>query len=63
MHTNWLRQAAIPVTTTVAGNGFADLQPLKNVIGDDPAELLEGMHYWPWNTQEVGLTRTYTAPR
>jgi erythromycin esterase len=109
-HTNWLREAAIPVTTTVAGNGFADLQPLKNVIGDarivslgeathgtreffemkhrmveflatemgftyfaieanmpeaykvneyvltgqgDPAELLEGMYFWTWNTQEV----------
>jgi erythromycin esterase len=109
-HINWLRQAAIPVATTVAGNGFADLQPLKNVIGDarivalgegthgtreffemkhrlveflasemgftyfaieanmpeaykvneylltgqgDPAELLEGMYFWTWNTQEV----------
>jgi len=33
-HTDWLRQAAIPVTTTVAGNGFDDLQPLEDVIGD-----------------------------
>lgn len=106
----WLREAAIPVTTPVAGNGFADLQPLHGVIGDarivalgegthgtreffqmkhrlleflatemgfthfaieanmpeayrvneyvltgqgDPAELLEGMYFWTWNTQEV----------
>lgn len=109
-HINWLRQAAIPFTTPVAGNGLADLQPLKNLIGDarivalgeathgtkeffqmkhrlveflatemgftwfaieanmpeaykvneylltgqgDPAELLEGMLFWTWNTQEV----------
>lgn len=109
-HLDWLRRSAIPVTTPVAGNGLADLQPLKNVIGDarivalgegthgtkeffqmkhrlveflatemgftyfaieanmpeayrvneylltgqgDPAELLEGMYFWTWNTQEV----------
>ena len=109
-HIDWLRRSAIPVTTPVAGNGFADLQPLKNLIGDarivalgeathgtkeffqmkhrlveflatemgftyfaieanmpeaykvneyvltgqgDPAELLEGMYFWTWNTQEV----------
>jgi erythromycin esterase len=109
-HVQQVRRAAIPLTTAVAGNGFADLQPLRNVIGDarivalgegthgtreffqmkhrlveflatemgfttfaieanmpeayrvneyvltgqgDPAELLEGMLFWTWNTQEV----------
>ena len=109
-HINWVRQQAMPLSTVVAGNGFADLQPLKDVIGDakivslgeathgtkeffqmkhrllellvtemgfthfsieanmpetykmneyvltgqgDPAELLEGMLFWTWNTQEV----------
>ena len=109
-HINWVRQQAIPLSTVVAGNGFADLQPLKNVIGDarivslgeathgtkeffqmkhrlleflvtemgfthfsieanmpeayklndyvltgqgDPDELLEGMLFWTWDTQEV----------
>ena len=109
-HVNWVRQQAIPLSTVLAGSGFADLQPLKNVIGDarivslgeathgtkeffqmkhrllellvtemgfthfsieanmpetqkvneyvltgqgDPAELLEGMLFWTWNTQEV----------
>ena len=109
-HVNWVQQNAIPVSTVVAGSGSADLQPLKNVIGDarivslgeathgtkeffqmkhrlleflvtemgfthfsieanmpeayklndyvltgqgDPAELLEGMYFWTWNTQEV----------
>ncbi len=33
-HVNWLRRNAIPVATTLAGNGFADLQPLHDVIGD-----------------------------
>jgi erythromycin esterase len=33
-HVNWLRRNAMPVTTTLAGNGFADLQPLRDVIGD-----------------------------
>lgn len=30
---SWLRQHAIPLTTLEAGYGFADLQPLKPVIG------------------------------
>lgn len=108
--TDWLRRNAIPFDTPEARHGFADLQPLKNVIGDarivslgegthgtreffqmkhrlleflvtemgfthfaieanmpeayrvneyvltgvgDPAELLEGMYFWTWNTQEV----------
>ncbi|HKV10767.1 MAG TPA: erythromycin esterase family protein [Thermoanaerobaculia bacterium] len=107
---DWLRQNAIAFDTVEARHGFADLQPLKNVIGDarivslgegthgtreffqmkhrlleflatemgfthfaieanmpeayrvneyvltgvgDPAELLEGMYFWTWNTQEV----------
>jgi erythromycin esterase len=29
----WLRANAIPLSTTEAGHGFADLQPLKKVIG------------------------------
>src|SRR5215467_12269075 len=30
---SWLRQNAVPLTTVKAGCGFADLQPLKPVIG------------------------------
>ncbi|HEX2223479.1 MAG TPA: erythromycin esterase family protein [Thermoanaerobaculia bacterium] len=109
-HGNWLRSRVIPFDTPVAGSGFADLQPLKPVIGDarivslgeathgtreffqmkhrlleflveergfthfsieagvpeaarindyvltgegDPGELLEGLRYVPWKTQEV----------
>ncbi len=109
-HVNWVQQNAIPVTSVQAGNGSADLQPLKEVLGDakivslgeathgtkeffqmkhrlleflvtemgfthfsieanmpeayklndyvltgqgDPAELLEGVYFWTWNTQEV----------
>jgi erythromycin esterase len=33
-HIDWLRRTAIPFDTQRAGNGFADLQPLKSVIGD-----------------------------
>ena len=107
---DWLRRNAIPFDTPAARHGFADLQPLRNVIGDarivslgegthgtreffqmkhrlleflatemgfthfaieanmpeayrvneyvltgvgDPAELLEGMYFWTWNTREV----------
>ncbi|MEA2602258.1 MAG: erythromycin esterase [Acidobacteriota bacterium] len=106
----WLRKKAIPFRTPEAGNGFADLQPLRKLIGDarivslgedthgtreffqmkhrlveflasemgftlfaieanmpeayrmndyvltgkgDPRELLKGMYFWTWNTQEV----------
>jgi erythromycin esterase len=109
-HVNSVRRQAIPFTTAVAGNGFDDLWPLEDVLGDarivslgeathgtkeffqmkhrlleflvtemgfthfsieanmpetykvnqyvltgqgDPAELLEGMLFWTWNTQEV----------
>jgi erythromycin esterase len=109
-HINWVQQNAIPVTTVEAGHSTADLQRLKNIIGDarivslgeathgtreffqmkhrlleflvtemgfthfsleanmpeaqklneyvltgqgDPEELLEGMYFWTWNTQEV----------
>src|SRR5262245_265918 len=31
---SWLQQHAVPLTTVEAGNGFADLQPLKPVIGN-----------------------------
>jgi erythromycin esterase len=107
---SWLRSRAIPVATVEAENGFADLEPLKKLIGDarvvslgeqthgtreffqmkhrlveflasemgftifaieanmpesyrvndyilsgkgDPKELLKGMYFWTWNTQEV----------
>ena len=30
----WIRGSAIPITTVEAGNGFADLEPLRRVIGD-----------------------------
>ena len=106
----WIRANAIRLTTPEAGHGFADLQPLKNVIGDarivslgeathgsreffqlkhrmleflatemgftifsieanmpeayrlndyvlngtgDPAQLISGMYFWTWNTEEV----------
>ncbi len=107
---HWLRQNAIPIQTVQAGHGFADLEPLKKVVGDarivelgeathgtreffqlkhrmveflasqkrfiifsieanmpeayrlndfvlngtgDPKELLKGMYFWTWNTEEV----------
>ena len=31
---DWLRQRAIPLTHIEAGNGFADLQPLKQILRD-----------------------------
>ena len=30
----WIRRAAIPLSTPVAGNGFADMAPLKKIVGD-----------------------------
>lgn len=33
-HIDWLRRTAIPFDTQLAGNGFADLQPLKGILGD-----------------------------
>ena len=36
---DWIRGHAIPIATTEAGHGFADLQPLKKVIGT--ARLVE----------------------
>src|SRR5512133_3429322 len=30
----WIRDHAIPLSTVVAGNGFADMQPLKQVVGN-----------------------------
>lgn len=33
-HIDWLRRNAIPFATQRPGNGFADLQPLKSVLGD-----------------------------
>ncbi len=30
----WIRQHAIPLKTVEAGNGFQDMMPLKNIIGD-----------------------------
>jgi erythromycin esterase len=107
---SWLRSHAIPVATVEAEHGFADLQPLKKVIGNahivalgesthgtreffqmkhrmleflasemgftlfsieanlpeayqlneyvltgqgNPRDLIRGMHFWTWNTQEV----------
>lgn len=29
----WLKQAAIPLSTVEAGHGFADMQPLRDVVG------------------------------
>ena len=108
--TDWVRANAVRLSTPVAGNGFADLQALKPLIGNarivslgeathgtreffqlkhrmleflatemgftifsieanmpeayrlndyvlngtgDPAELLRGMYFWTWNTEEV----------
>jgi erythromycin esterase-like protein len=107
---DWIRSQAIRIDTPEAGHGFADLQPLKNVIGDvrivalgeathgtreffqlkhrlveflaaemgftifsieanmpeayrlndyvlhgrgDPKQLLKGLYFWTWDTQEV----------
>jgi erythromycin esterase-like protein len=107
---DWVRVNAIRLTTPEAGHGFADLQPLKKVVGDarivslgeathgsreffqlkhrtlefrvsemgfsifsieanmpeayrlndyvlngtgDPAQLLRGMYFWTWDTEEV----------
>jgi erythromycin esterase-like protein len=106
----WIRANAIPLRSTEAGHGFADMQPLKSLIGGarivalgeathgtreffqlkhrmleflatemgftifsieanmpeayrlndyvlngtgDPGELLRGMYFWTWNTEEV----------
>jgi erythromycin esterase-like protein len=106
----WIRANAIPLRSTEAGHGFADMQPLKPLIGNarivalgeathgtreffqlkhrmleflatemgftifsieanmpeayrlndyvlngtgDPGELLRGMYFWTWNTEEV----------
>ena len=106
----WLKKNAVPFETAEAGRGFADLEPLKAMVGDahivalgeathgtaeffkmkhrlteflasemgftvfaieanmpeafrlndfvlrgegDPKELLKGMYFWTWNTQEV----------
>ena len=108
--TEWIRTNAIRLSTTEAGHGFADMQPLKALVGNarivslgeathgtreffqlkhrmleflaseigftifsieanmpeayrlndyvlngtgDPAELLRGMYFWTWNTEEV----------
>jgi erythromycin esterase len=31
---SWIRSHAIPLRTVEAGNGFEDMQPLKNLVGD-----------------------------
>ena len=106
----WVKQNAIPLATVEAGNGFNDLEPLKEVVGKarivevgeathgtreffqlkhrmleflasengftifsieanmpeayrlndyvlngvgDPRDLIKGMYFWTWNTQEV----------
>lgn len=106
----WARQNAIPITTLVAGNGFADISRIGEIVDGsqivalgeathgsreffqlkhrlieflatqraftvfaieanmpeawrmndfvlhghgDPKELLKGMYFWTWNTQEV----------
>jgi erythromycin esterase-like protein len=106
----WMRSNAVPLTTVEAGHGFADMQPLKKIVGDarivalgeathgtreffqlkhrmleflatemgftifsieanmpeayrlndyvlngkgDPKQLLKGMYFWTWNTEEV----------
>jgi erythromycin esterase-like protein len=108
--TEWVRSTAIRLQTVEAGHGFADLQPLKRVVGDarivalgeathgsreffqlkhrlleflatemgftifsieanlpeayrlndyvlngvgDPRQLLRGMYFWTWDTEEV----------
>ena len=107
---DWIRQHSMRLTTVKAGNGFDDMQPLKNVIGTarivslgeathgtreffqlkhrliefltnqmhftifsieanmpeayrlndfvldgvgDPKQLLKGMYFWTWDTEEV----------
>ncbi len=30
----WIRRAAIPLATPVAGHGFEDMEPLKKIVGD-----------------------------
>jgi erythromycin esterase-like protein len=107
---DWVRSHTIRLTTVEAGRGFADLQPLRRVVGDarivslgeathgsreffqlkhrileflasqmgftifsieanmpeayrlndyvlngtgDPAQLLRGMYFWTWDTDEV----------
>ncbi len=32
--TSWIQENAIPIKHVEAGNGFADLQPLKQVLKD-----------------------------
>jgi erythromycin esterase-like protein len=106
----WIRQNAVPLQTVEAGHGFADLEPLGQIVGNarivelgeathgtreffqlkhriieylaaqkgftifsiegnmpeayrlndyvlhgigDPTELLGGLYFWTWNTQEV----------
>lgn len=107
---DWIRSHAVPLETVQSGHGFADMQPLKQVVGDarivslgeathgareffqmkhrmleflatemgfnifaieanmpeayrlndyvlngigDPKQLLRGMYFWTWNTEEV----------
>jgi erythromycin esterase len=107
---SWLRRHAIPLSAVEPGRGFADLEPIKTVIGrarivalgeathgtreffqlkhrlleflvtemdfttfaieanwpeslqvndyvlhgrGEPAEVLAGLHFWTWNTEEV----------
>src|SRR5260370_35313014 len=33
---SWLKANAIRLNTVEAGNGFADMQPLKKILGDAP---------------------------
>lgn len=43
--TAWLKSHVIPITTAEAGNGFADMEPLKAVVGDAHVVALgEGTH-------------------
>ena len=35
----WLRDTAIPLRSVQAGNGFEDLQPLRELIGDAPSRF------------------------
>ena len=43
--TAWLKSHAIPLTTVEAGQGFADMEPLKAVVGDAHVVALgEGTH-------------------
>jgi erythromycin esterase-like protein len=108
--TDWIRANAVRLNTVEAGHGFADMEPLRKIIGDarivslgeathgtreffqlkhrmleflatqmgftifsieanmpeayrlngyvlngtgDPAQLLRGMYFWTWNTEEV----------